>query len=414
MSLVTRCPACSTLFKVVPDQIRIAAGWVRCGHCGEVFDASAHLLPRGAAAPPAPVNAPVVPATPPVAQPPSAPTPLARAADPVPPAPAVESATGLPQAGHRSASPGHEHGHEPEPSLAAAQAAPPSPVTPDTAPTPGAPESRSTDMDELRSTGVSLPPYLRPAEPAQASPAGALDTGPSALAPLEGADAELGGLQPIDLRLADAGATEPMLLDPLDPLAPAGPRSAFPRPDDAPLDDAPLEAPPSFVAAARRRAFWSTRPVRAVLWLGATLGVLALAGQWAVGQRDWLAARAPQWAPALRALCAPLGCQIQPYRQLDAIVIDSSAFNRVAGPEFRFSVSLRNAADWPVANPALELTLTDRDNQPLVRRVLTPADLGAPPALAARSDFSTSQSVTVGAPVDAAAVAGYRLTAFYP
>ncbi|MBS0303672.1 MAG: zinc-ribbon domain-containing protein, partial [Proteobacteria bacterium] len=36
MSLVTRCPACSTLFKVVPDQIRIAAGWVRCGQCGEV------------------------------------------------------------------------------------------------------------------------------------------------------------------------------------------------------------------------------------------------------------------------------------------------------------------------------------------------------------------------------------------
>ena len=50
MSLVTRCPACSTLFKVVPDQIRIAAGWVRCGQCGEVFDASAQLLPRGTAA----------------------------------------------------------------------------------------------------------------------------------------------------------------------------------------------------------------------------------------------------------------------------------------------------------------------------------------------------------------------------
>jgi predicted Zn finger-like uncharacterized protein len=44
MSLITRCPACETLFKVVPDQLRISGGWVRCGQCDEVFDASLHLL----------------------------------------------------------------------------------------------------------------------------------------------------------------------------------------------------------------------------------------------------------------------------------------------------------------------------------------------------------------------------------
>ena len=43
MSLITRCPACMTLFKVVPDQLRISEGWVRCGQCDEVFDASLHL-----------------------------------------------------------------------------------------------------------------------------------------------------------------------------------------------------------------------------------------------------------------------------------------------------------------------------------------------------------------------------------
>ena len=46
MSLITRCPACGTMFKVVPDQLRISEGWVRCGHCAEVFDASAHLQVR--------------------------------------------------------------------------------------------------------------------------------------------------------------------------------------------------------------------------------------------------------------------------------------------------------------------------------------------------------------------------------
>lgn len=49
MSLITRCPACMTLFKVVQDQLRISDGWVRCGQCDEVFDASLHLQSEVAA-----------------------------------------------------------------------------------------------------------------------------------------------------------------------------------------------------------------------------------------------------------------------------------------------------------------------------------------------------------------------------
>lgn len=33
------------MFKVVPDQLRISDGWVRCGQCDEVFDAKAYLQP---------------------------------------------------------------------------------------------------------------------------------------------------------------------------------------------------------------------------------------------------------------------------------------------------------------------------------------------------------------------------------
>src|SRR3954463_14599066 len=43
MSMITGGPACGTLFKVVPDQLKISDGWVRCGHCSEVFDAAAHM-----------------------------------------------------------------------------------------------------------------------------------------------------------------------------------------------------------------------------------------------------------------------------------------------------------------------------------------------------------------------------------
>ena len=43
MSLVTQCPACGTMFKVVADQLRVSQGWVRCGNCSDVFDARVYV-----------------------------------------------------------------------------------------------------------------------------------------------------------------------------------------------------------------------------------------------------------------------------------------------------------------------------------------------------------------------------------
>ncbi|HRD95389.1 MAG TPA: DUF3426 domain-containing protein [Rubrivivax sp.] len=53
--LAARCPACHTVFRVVPDQLRVSQGWVRCGRCSEVFNATLSLVdvetgaPRAAA-----------------------------------------------------------------------------------------------------------------------------------------------------------------------------------------------------------------------------------------------------------------------------------------------------------------------------------------------------------------------------
>src|SRR5215203_2424656 len=38
MSIVTRCPACATTFRVTPVQLQAQHGMVRCGRCGQVFD----------------------------------------------------------------------------------------------------------------------------------------------------------------------------------------------------------------------------------------------------------------------------------------------------------------------------------------------------------------------------------------
>lgn len=44
MSLLTRCPVCATCYRVVPDQLLVGQGWVRCGQCAEVFDATANSV----------------------------------------------------------------------------------------------------------------------------------------------------------------------------------------------------------------------------------------------------------------------------------------------------------------------------------------------------------------------------------
>lgn len=42
---ITHCPECATAFKVTPEQLQLAGGWVRCGRCGAVFEANKHVQP---------------------------------------------------------------------------------------------------------------------------------------------------------------------------------------------------------------------------------------------------------------------------------------------------------------------------------------------------------------------------------
>jgi predicted Zn finger-like uncharacterized protein len=41
--MITRCPECATAFRITYEQIEVREGRVRCGHCGEVFDALAAM-----------------------------------------------------------------------------------------------------------------------------------------------------------------------------------------------------------------------------------------------------------------------------------------------------------------------------------------------------------------------------------
>ncbi len=269
MSLITRCPACQTLFKVVPDQLRISEGWVRCGQCDQIFDATLGLVPE-------PQQSAVL---------------------------------------HDSSN------------------------------------SQSVPGDSVDSIG--------PVSAFQPSHEGV--------------------------------AVE----------------------DDGDVDANTIEA--SFLQHKHSNSFWRKRVVRATLTVLGFLLVLGLSGQLVFHERDRLLAIQPALKPWLLAFCEPFNCTLAPLRQIDFITIDSSSFVKVGAQAYRLNMTLKNTAALPLAPPAVEVTLTNSLDQPVVRRVFLPPELGAKSmSLDAGMEQSASLIVAVKAQSPADQITGYRLFAFYP
>jgi predicted Zn finger-like uncharacterized protein len=209
----------------------------------------------------------------------------------------------------------------------------------------------------------------------------------------------------------------------------SGPRRARERrpqpPAPAPAPAAALEdlraepaLAPSFVRLADRAARWRRPGVRAALAGVALLAATLLAAQVAHTWRDRLAVRVPVLAPLLVRGCAGLGCEVGPARLLDALSVESSGLLRVERSNlYSLQVSLRNRADYPVALPALDLSLTDARGQFVARRVLQPAELGARAAtIAPGVDLALQATLQSTAAADGSSrvIAGYTVEMFYP
>ncbi|HMA06469.1 MAG TPA: DUF3426 domain-containing protein [Ramlibacter sp.] len=321
MSLITRCPACGTMFKVVPDQLKISDGWVRCGQCSEVFDASVHLQAAGPELAPA----------------------------------------GFENAASRVV-----------------------------AVTPGRAEAAGPESEAFGASATSeISESVLSEEPDSAQ----IDAEALALQehPLD---------QPFELRRYDVGQEA----------------EATSRQEDSELEPSSLlHDDLTFVRQARRQSFWRRPAVRALMAVVTVLLALLLLLQVAVQDRDRLAASEPALRPWLAALCGALGCAIGPQRRIEAIAIESSSFNQLRGDAYRLQVTLKNQAATEVALPALELTLTDGQERAVVRRVLTPAELGSDTGvLAPASEWSSSLALGVTDAALGGKIAGYRLLAFYP
>jgi predicted Zn finger-like uncharacterized protein len=436
MSLVTRCTSCGTLFKVVADQLKISEGWVRCGQCATVFDAQANLVEAPQIAAPAP---PPVPAFTPA------------------PSPAAEATTDASDSrafGQDSIRESSFNAQDRE-ALLAAFGSPSRFGAPrqDSATVPAGmlPPAAATQPASFSgfSSGFSVPPP--PPETAASSPQPAqlagLKTGGDSVSPESRLDSK--SFRPGNLRDSgeldsevgpsttswasseysdDARAQAAAVSFSAEPTTVHSPSSI----DASSLPEPELSAPnttpqptPSFVKQAQRAQRWRSPWMRLALCLVGLVLLAALAVQVGLHDKDRIAAQWPQTKPWLDQLCQHAGCQVQALKRIEVITVDASSFNRInknnaqleaTTQSYRLAVTLKNTGNLPVALPHVELSLQDAQDQPLLSRVLSPADLGSGlQALAPAQDMAGSLTLQIDtAQLAGNRISGYRVLAFYP
>ncbi len=435
MALATQCPHCGTVFRVAADQLKLRGGIVRCGACTQVFDGSAALVDLDKVpAAPLPAEAPVV-APAPEASSVSTPAPAADVPDAVdepiytleldhtfaplgilPQISDVDGETAAPETQDEPAAqaePGT--GPEPEPELES----PPAPQTPAAA---------SPSMSELP---VDEELVAAPAPDDEHALEDLAESAPRAGRARAAAKAADMSVPSLLLRESGPSTVTMQTAPSAPPLAPPTPprkraaearaarRSKLtPTRIEAPKLRVPDSDEPEFVRRGRQRER-SGKAVRIALAVGSLLLLLVLAAQAVSSFRNTLAARYPGMKPALVAVCGVLGCRVELPAQIDQLAIETGELTTLGGNAYSFTTLLRNQGDSVQAWPSIELTLTDPDDKPLVRRVFGPRDyLPAGPRqaglLAAGFAARTEQPVKLNFRVEEPAPSGYHIAVFYP
>lgn len=388
MSQVTRCPSCGTRFKVVADQLRISQGWVRCGRCQSVFDASEDLQPLAddapqAAAESSPVAVPVAVAErdeAAIAEKP--PESIAVSEEVVDEGKETDADAEVLDEAHAVQGEASESGHQQDADKGADK---------------DAGDEAGKGSDEHAESDLQAESELND----EAGDAEAVVTD-KVSAEQDAADAG---------EMTSVGALLSTDVDDVRREVEAE-QSSVSEESESESTDAALDEP-GFVRQARRKAFWHSTGMRIALLLGSVLAVAGVAGQYAWHQRDALAAQYPQLTPMLQQVCQHAGCELSARREIADVVISGSGFKQLAdAQQYQWSLTLENRSDAPVATPVAELTLTDAQDKPLLRRVVDLRELGAPAQLQARQEWSVNVPVQVQEL--SAPVSGYRALVFYP
>lgn len=400
--MLTRCPACQTVFRLRPEQLHARRGEVRCGHCFHPFNAIEHGLDMPAD------EAPTAP-------PPSAPDFFILEDKPVP-RPARPSPTSMLDFGIP------EIGFEPKPELESHFGGAPTSAAWQVGTEleqPAITPIASTDKTDRAST-----PTAEPAPQPLSTPAVTPETDLTAL-PRVFPGVLRSGRRP-------AAITEPPPADdaPTWPGTTAEPALQPAAPEPARRAHAPVQhAPPETEDAAahepdiaRLNATYGRPPreahpvLQAFGWMLVVALTLLLGAQSAYLYRMEIARELPGLRPLLTEACAHAKCVIPYPQDAERIAIEASDLQAEPGKSghYLLHATLNNRAEYPQRWPHLELTLTDAGDNPISRRVLAPTDW-----LSAGEDgeaFPARHAIELRLPFAAPGVAptGYRIYAFYP
>ena len=187
-------------------------------------------------------------------------------------------------------------------------------------------------------------------------------------------------------------------------------------PPAKPLPRAPSksEPVPEFMAddppRSRSRLLWGSL---------ALLALLGIAAQFALYFRTEVALLTPGLRPYLVATCKVYGCTVGLPRRPELMSIESSDLQADPGHDnlIILNAVIRNRASFPQEYPDLELTLTDENDQEVVRRVLVPADyISNPRRSGTLNGIGPGAEVVVRLHFDTSRVraTGYRLYLFFP
>ena len=166
-----------------------------------------------------------------------------------------------------------------------------------------------------------------------------------------------------------------------EPEAPAAGDNADDSDDQAERESEQAEAKADPDLSYATRFSWQEKQERRRIpaWLyGAAIPVLVLVlgGQALLHFRDAIAAHWPTSKPALIRLCAVAGCEVRPMADIAALSIEASDLQ--ADPAHKglliLSTTIRNRAPFALAYPYVELTLSDAQDQVVVRRAFAPQE----------------------------------------
>lgn len=155
-------------------------------------------------------------------------------------------------------------------------------------------------------------------------------------------------------------------------------------------------------------------------WLWATAATaltLLLLGQSAYVFRADIAARQPSLKGVLQQYCALLDCKVTLPTSSELMSIESSSLE--ADPtdsrHITLNALLRNRASYPLAYPDLELTLNDKQDSPVARRIFKPTEY-LPVTEHEEMGLQANHELILKLLLDTTELNpnGYRLVVFYP